>query len=106
MLAEYEAILEELRLDYPERPCVDWVSALKGSADLVFPMERFPGDVPDPFDEMAFECAIPARADFIVSGDKKTSIAPRQLPQHPHREPGRVPATPPNEKNAGFSNFF
>jgi len=71
LLAEYEETLEELGLDYRDRPCVDWVAALKSSADLVFPIDRAAGVVADPFDEMVLECALSFRADFIVSGDKK-----------------------------------
>lgn len=74
LLAEYEETLEELRLDYPKHPCVNWVSALKSSADLVFPIDRATGAVADPCDEMVLECALAARADFIVSGDKKHLI--------------------------------
>lgn len=71
LLSEYEETFEELRLDYPDRKCVDWVAALKESAELVFPIDRATGIVSDPFDEMVLECALAARADFIVSGDKK-----------------------------------
>ena len=71
LVAEYEETLEELRLDYPDSPCVDWVTALKSAADLVFPIDRASGVVADPFDEMVLECALAARATFIVSGDKK-----------------------------------
>jgi uncharacterized protein len=71
LLVEYLETLEELRLDYPQRPVVDWVSALRDAADLVFPVERAIGMVADPFDEMVLECALAASADFIVTGDKK-----------------------------------
>ena len=71
MLVEYEETLEELRLDYPHRPMVDWVSTLRDSAELVFPVERVVGVVSDPFDEMVLECALAAGADVVVSGDKK-----------------------------------
>ena len=71
LLAEYLETLEELRLDYPQRPVVDWASALRDAADLVFPVERAIGIVADPFDEMILECALAASADFIVTGDKK-----------------------------------
>ena len=30
LLAEYHETVEELRLDYPGRKCVDWVAALTG----------------------------------------------------------------------------
>jgi putative PIN family toxin of toxin-antitoxin system len=71
LLGEYVETLEELRLDYPERPLVDWVSSLRDAADLVFPVERATGAVSDPFDEMVLECALAASADVIVTGDKR-----------------------------------
>jgi len=71
LLAEYAETLQELRLDYPDRECVDWVTALLDAAELVFPVDRATGATPDPFDEMVLECAIAAGADLIVSGDKK-----------------------------------
>lgn len=71
LLVEYEETLAELRLDYPERSVIDWVTALRDAAGLVFPLERATGAVPDPFDEMVLECAMAASADFIVTGDKK-----------------------------------
>ena len=55
----------------PGRPFVDWIEALRDAAELVFPVERASGAIPDPFDEMVLECAIAASAGFIVSGDKK-----------------------------------
>jgi putative PIN family toxin of toxin-antitoxin system len=71
LLIEYEETLDELRLDYPQRAVVDWGSALRDAADLVFPVDRATGAVTDPFDEMVLECALAASARFIVSGDKK-----------------------------------
>lgn len=71
LVAEYEETLEELRLDYPGRPCADWAAALRSAADLVFPIDRAAGVVDDPFDEMVLECAWAGRVGFIVSGDKK-----------------------------------
>lgn len=71
LLAVYHETVEELRLDYPGRKCVEWVAALTESAELVFPVERASGATTDPDDEMILECALAAEADFIVSGDKK-----------------------------------
>jgi uncharacterized protein len=79
LLAEYQETVQELRLDYPGRKCVEWVEALTESAELVFPVERAPGATPDPDDEMILECALAAEADFIVSGDKKHLLALRQF---------------------------
>ena len=79
LLAEYHETIEELRLDYPGRKCVEWVEALTESAELVFPVERASGATPDPDDEMILECALAAEADYIVSGDKKHLLALRQF---------------------------
>ena len=78
LLAEYHETVEELRLDYPNRKCVEWVAALTEAADLFFPVERATGATPDPDDEMILECALAAEADFIVSGDKRHLLALRQ----------------------------
>ncbi len=78
LLAEYHETVEELRLDYPGRKCVEWVTALTEAAELVFPVERAAGATPDPDDEMILECALAAEADFIVSGDKKHLLVLRQ----------------------------
>ena len=79
LLAEYHETVEELRLDYPGRKCVEWVETLIESAELIFPVERASGATPDPDDEMILECALAAEADFIVSGDKKHLLALRQF---------------------------
>jgi putative PIN family toxin of toxin-antitoxin system len=79
LLAEYHETMEELRLDYPRRKCVEWVEPLTESAKLVFPVERASGATVDPDDEMVLECALAAEADFIVSGDKKHLLALRQF---------------------------
>ena len=79
LLAEYHETIEELRLDYPSRKCVEWVAALTQSAELVFPTDRATGATPDPDDEMILECAVAAEADFIVTGDKKHLLPLRQF---------------------------
>ena len=78
LLAEYHETVEELRLDYPGRKCVEWVTALTEAAELVFPVERASGATADPDDEMILECAVAGEADFIVSGDKKHLLMLRQ----------------------------
>ena len=78
LLAEYHETVEELRLDYPNLKCVEWVAALTEAAELVFPVERASGATPDPDDEMILECAVAGEADFIVSGDKKHLLVLRQ----------------------------
>jgi len=96
LLAEYHETIEELRLDYPRRKCVEWVEALTESAKLVFPVERASGATVDPDDEMVLECALAAEADFIVSGDKKHLFTLRQFRGTPIVSPAeflrRLPA--------------
>ncbi|MEM0965916.1 MAG: putative toxin-antitoxin system toxin component, PIN family [Verrucomicrobiota bacterium] len=71
LLAEYEETYEELCLQYPEREPIPWVDLLRASAPMVFPVERATGATPDPFDEMVLECALAAKADVLLSGDKE-----------------------------------
>lgn len=79
LLAEYHEIIEELRLEYPDRAFVKWVDALTESATLVFPTDRATRATPDPNDEMFLECALAAEADYIVSGDKRHLLPLRQF---------------------------
>lgn len=71
LLAEYEETFEELLVDYGKGLHVDWVTLLRTSAEMVFPVDRATGETPDPFDEMVLECALASGADAIISGDKK-----------------------------------
>ena len=90
LLAEYHETVEELRLDYPGRKCVEWVTALTEAAELVFPVERASGATPDSDDEMILECALAAEADFIVSGDKKHLLVLRQFQGIPIVSPAEL----------------
>ncbi|MFP4351792.1 MAG: putative toxin-antitoxin system toxin component, PIN family [Puniceicoccaceae bacterium] len=71
LLVEHEETRDELRIDYPDRPMVDWVEAMAASAEMIFPVERVSGATPDPFDGMVLECALAGEAGCIVSGDNK-----------------------------------
>jgi putative PIN family toxin of toxin-antitoxin system len=88
LLAEYEETFEELLLDYGDRLHVNWIELLRGSAEMVFPVERASGATPDPFDEMVLECALSAKADAIVSGDKKHLLVLEEFRGIPIRSPG------------------
>jgi len=83
LIAEYHETIEELRLEYPERPFVAWADALTGSATLVFPVDRVSGATPDPDDDMVFECALAAEANYIVTGDKRHLLPLRQFQDVP-----------------------
>lgn len=71
MLAEYAEVLERLRLRYPSKPWVDWVSLLRDDGELIFPAIRIPDAFKDPDDALFAECAVAGEADCIVSGDKE-----------------------------------
>jgi putative PIN family toxin of toxin-antitoxin system len=70
ILAEYVDVLERLRQRYPDKPWVDWVSALRDAAELVFPALQIPDAFVDPDDAIFAECAVAGEADCLVSGDK------------------------------------
>lgn len=71
ILAEYAEVFERLRQRHPERAYVDWVSALRDDAELVFPAMKLPDAFEDPDDAILAECAVAGEADHLVSGDKE-----------------------------------
>ena len=73
LLAEYHETIAELRLDYPERTCVEWVEALAEICRVFFPVKHAAaGHGSQRRNESEF--ALAAKADFIVSGDKNTCL--------------------------------
>jgi putative PIN family toxin of toxin-antitoxin system len=77
ILAEYEEVIARLAARYPNRPAVDWLGAIRQAAHLCFPVPQ-PAATSDPDDQMFIECAITARADYLVSGDKGHLLALQQ----------------------------
>ncbi|MCW5557336.1 MAG: putative toxin-antitoxin system toxin component, PIN family [Verrucomicrobiae bacterium] len=71
LLTEYVEVFERLQQRYPDKRYVDWVSALRDAADLVFPALKIPDAFPDPDDAILAECAVAGEADYLVSGDKE-----------------------------------
>lgn len=88
LLAEYEETFEELLHDYGERLHLNWIELLRSSAEMVFPVEKARGATPDPFDEMVLECALSAKADAIVSGDKRHLLVLKDFRGIPILSPG------------------
>lgn len=70
MFAEYAEVFDRLRHRYPEKPHVDWVSALRDDAELIFPAIRLPEVFIDPDVIQFAECAVAGEAGILVSGDK------------------------------------
>ena len=71
ILTEYVEVFERLRQRYPDKPCVDWVAALRDDAELVFPAVRISDAFEDPGDAIFAECAVAGEATYLVSGDKQ-----------------------------------
>lgn len=69
ILTEYEEVITRLAARYPEKRLTDWLSAIKQTGHLFAPAP-LPAATADPDDEMFIECAVAARADYIVTGDK------------------------------------
>jgi uncharacterized protein len=74
ILTEYEQIIGRLALRYPAKQPTDWLSAIKQAGHLYLPAP-LPASTTDPDDEMFVECAVAARADWLVSGDKGHLLA-------------------------------
>jgi putative PIN family toxin of toxin-antitoxin system len=69
VLTEYEEIISRLALRYPAKQPTDWLSAIRQAGHLYLPTS-LPASTADPEDEMFVECAVAARADWLVTGDK------------------------------------
>lgn len=69
ILAEYEEVIARLALRYPNKPQTDWLSGIKQAGHLYLPATLTPSTA-DPDDEVFIECAVAARADHLVTGDK------------------------------------
>jgi putative PIN family toxin of toxin-antitoxin system len=69
ILTEYEEIISRLALRYPAKQPTDWLGAIKQAGHLYLPT-ALPASTTDPDDEMFVECAVAARADWLVTGDK------------------------------------
>lgn len=69
ILAEYEEVIARLVTRYPNKPQTDWLSGIKQAAHLYLPASLAPSSA-DPDDQMFIECAVAARADYLVTGDK------------------------------------
>jgi putative PIN family toxin of toxin-antitoxin system len=69
ILTEYEEVIARLAARYPKREPTDWLSAVRQAGHLFVPTP-FPMAIADPDDAMFLECAVAARADYLVTGDK------------------------------------
>ena len=68
ILSEYEEVVSRLATRYPMKHPTDWLSAIKQAGHLYLPAP-LPAHTDDPNDEMFIECAVAARANYLVTGD-------------------------------------
>ena len=69
ILTEYEEVVVRLSARYPAKKPTDWLTAIRQAGHLCLPAPR-PAVTADPDDEMFIGCAVAARADYLVTGDK------------------------------------
>src|SRR6266571_6626386 len=69
ILSEYEEIVARLAARYPTKPPTDWLTPIRQAGHLYVPAP-LAASTTDPDDEMFIECAVAARADYLVTGDK------------------------------------
>ena len=74
ILSEYEEVVARLAARYPLKPPTDWLSAIRQSGHLCLP-SPLTASTADPDDEMFIECAVAARANYLVTGDKGHLLA-------------------------------
>jgi putative PIN family toxin of toxin-antitoxin system len=69
ILDEMEGVLSGKKFQYP-KPIIRYIrSALEDLAEFVTPEKRVKVIEDDPNDNRILECALEAKADFIISGD-------------------------------------
>lgn len=74
VLTEYEEVIARLAVRYPTKQPTDWLSSIKQTGHLFLPA-TLPASTSDPDDEMFVECAVAAKADYLVTGDKGHLLA-------------------------------
>ena len=77
ILSEYEEVIARLAMRYPEKKSTDWLGPIRRAGHLYYPT-LLPAHTADPDDEMFIECAVAARADRIVTGDKGHLLSLRE----------------------------
>lgn len=75
ILKEYEGVLRRPKFGIPPRLVTKSIRQLRSSARIVEPQVKV-AITPDPFDNRFLECAQAARADYLVTGNK------RHVPSH------------------------
>jgi putative PIN family toxin of toxin-antitoxin system len=78
ILTEYEEVVARLAARYPEKNSTDWLAAIRQAGHFYAPA-KLPSAVSDPDDEMFIECAVAARANYLVTGDKNHLLSLKEV---------------------------
>ncbi len=71
LLNEYEAVLKRPRFKLDHREIIELIGEINRKASIVTPAKRLNILKTDEPDKRILECAIKARADFIITGNKR-----------------------------------
>ncbi len=69
ILEELKGVLQRSKFDYSPEMIQIILTELMGIADFVNPSETIKAVLEDPEDNRILECAVEARANYVVSGD-------------------------------------
>lgn len=69
ILEELTAVLQRPKFGFPQEACLQLVEELRGICDIVTPARTINAIKADITDNRIIECAVEARAGYILSGD-------------------------------------
>lgn len=75
ILLEYEEVLRRPKFGFPLADVAALLAMLRSLGDLIEPLE-LPQTGPDPSDFMFMRCAVAAKADYLITGNRKHFPAP------------------------------
>jgi putative PIN family toxin of toxin-antitoxin system len=67
---EYSGVLARPRFDFPQEQIVELMSLIQEAGERVRP-DVVQGSSPDPGDDKFVACALAAKADYLVTGNKR-----------------------------------
>ena len=70
ILDEFHGVAARLKFEFSEEEITDFIDSIMEVAELVVPVEKLEIIKDDPSDNKILECAIEARVDYIISGDR------------------------------------
>jgi uncharacterized protein len=77
ILTEFKRLLKD-KFQLDEKKCASVLSLVQENSQLVYPTERLSVIIEDPPDNRILECAVTAKANFLITGDKKHLLPLKQ----------------------------